>query len=67
MVPDLVCLEIFDGQFVHETEFYIKRSFDSQEGLVSILPVKSATIVSPAENPQNSKYTKQYNEPGFVE
>jgi hypothetical protein len=39
VVPDLVCLEILDGDVVHETEFDVEGCIEGDESLVSVLPV----------------------------
>jgi hypothetical protein len=67
MMPDLVRLKILDGQFVHEMELDVQRGFDSQEGLISILPASHTIQFANPTDKQNGLLTMQYNEQGSVE
>ena len=42
VVPDLVRLEVQDGELVHQPELDVERGFESHQRLVSVLPARLA-------------------------
>jgi hypothetical protein len=47
VVPDLVGLEVLDGDVVHETEFDVEGFIEGDECLASVLPVvEKVTVLS---------------------